>query len=402
MPRRETNETVKSGEPVTHGLLGLRFSRYAEEQFRQHYATLNQPKVRPLLMMTAVIVIGAVGLGMAGHSISASTAIYGLAVMMPLLLATLFASYHPERYDLYQPLLAASLIAVGLIVTSLSLRASLHGTPYFFAAIVAWLFVVWITVGLLMTYAAGTTTLVSTAYAWGLLQWNFGYQEALFEIVMLVGVNAVGALCCYQFESVTRQAFRDRGILEDMAARDGLTGLYNRRAYNDYMERIFRQIHRENGHVTILLVDIDYFKSYNDFYGHQAGDDALRRVAEVISMGAQRPLDLAARYGGEEFALVLYCPAAEFGRDLPDHLRRKVEALNIINAESRVSKFLTVSIGVAILAPGDDRSLPSAVQLADEALYQAKEGGRNRVVIKESNAVESETGRFRIPKRAVG
>ncbi len=107
------------------------------------------------------------------------------------------------------------------------------------------------------------------------------------------------------------------------------------------------------------------------------------------------------RFGGEEFALVLYCPANDFGRDLPEHIRRKVEELAITHAGSSASKCLTVSVGVSIVASGAERSLAGAIQMADEALYQAKEEGRNRVVVKESRLTYIETGRFRASKRAV-
>jgi diguanylate cyclase (GGDEF)-like protein len=381
-------------------LARLRFSRYVEEQFRAHYASLNSPKVRPLLVLITLAVVLLTGFGLAQKSVTAVTATFGLGVMLPLLMATLMASYQRgERQYLYQPLLAATMLAVGLIVTSVTLRAGLHGMPYYFALAVAWVMVVWLISGLLFWYAAAMAATVTATYVWGLFHWQFGYHETVFETVMLGLVNLVGALCCYQLEATTRDAFRDKNMLEDLADRDGLTGLYNRRAYNNHMERIWRQSRRESGQIIIMLFDIDHFKAFNDLYGHQAGDDALKRVAEVIAMGAQRPMDLAARFGGEELALVLYSPANEFGRDLPEHLRQRVEDLAIPNAESPVSKYLTVSIGVAIVTPDNDRSLKGAVQLADEALYQAKEEGRNRVVFKESASAQLETGRFRAARR---
>ncbi len=390
------------GEQQRRGLERLHFSRFVEEQFRQHYASLSYPKARPLLMLAAFAVIVITGLGMAGHTVSAVTATFGLAVMMPLLLATLIASYQPERHLIYQYLLTASIMGIGLIVTSVTLRASLHGTPYFFGAQVAWIFTVWLLLGLRFWHAAAVGSAISLAYAWGLLHWNFGSQETLFEIVMLLGANGIGALACFQFEAVSRQSFLDSRRLHDLADRDGLTGLYNRRAYNNYMERVWRQSRREEGHLTIILIDIDDFKAFNDRYGHQAGDDALKRVAEVIAMGAQRPLDFAARFGGEEFSLVLYGPANEFGRDLPENIRRRVEELAIASGESSARAHLTVSVGVAIITPGAERSLAGAVQMADEALYQAKEEGRNRVVVKETRLTHIETGRFRASRRAAG
>lgn len=389
-------------EQQRQGLSQLRFTQFVEEQFRQHYAALNYPKVRPLLVLAAFAVIVVTVVGIYRRDISAVTATFGLAVMMPVLMATLVASYQPEKHHFYQPLLAVSVLCVGLIVTSLTLRASLHGTPYHFAGAVALIFTVWLVLGLLFWYAAATALTISVSYAWGLLHWNFGYGEAVFETVMLIGVNGIGALCCFQLEAITRRAFRDKRMLEDLAERDGLTGLYNRRAYNSYMERIWRQSRREQSQLTVMLIDVDDFKAFNDLYGHQAGDDALKRVAGIIAMGAQRPLDFAARYGGEEFALVLFGFANDMERDLPEQIRRKVEALAIPHAESSAGRHLTVSIGVSIVTPGAERSLAGAIQMADEALYQAKEEGRNRVVVKESKLTQIETGRFRAGRRAVG
>ncbi len=402
MSVQEQHLSTLVAEQRRRGLARLRFTRFVEEQFRQHYADLNYPKVRLLLGLAIAATLATTIVGIIWHSVSAITATFGLAVMLPLLLAALIASYQRERHNVYQPLLAASVLCVGLIVTSVTLRASLHGTPYYFAAEVALIFTVWLSLGLLFWYAAWTAVSISLSYAWGLLYWKFGYHEALFASVMLIGVNAIGALCCFQLEATTRQAFRDKRILEDLAERDGLTGLYNRRAYNMYMERIWRQSRREQSQLTVMLVDIDHFKAFNDLYGHQAGDDALKRVAEVIAMGAQRPLDFAARFGGEEFALVLYGQANDFARDLPEHIRQRVRELGIPHAESSTGPCLTISIGVSIVTPGAERSLAGAVQMADEALYQAKEEGRNRVVVKESRLTHIETGRFRANRKAAG
>jgi diguanylate cyclase (GGDEF)-like protein len=383
-------------------LAQLRFNGYLEDEFRQHYAALNQTKVRPLLMLAALAVIGVTVAGLYQQNISIVTTTFGLGVMLPVLVSTLLVSYQPERRDLYQPLLAASVFCVGLIVTSLTLRASLAGTPFHFAGQVAWIFIVWLVLGLLFWHAAASALTISAIYSWGLVHWNFAPGETYYEMTMLGGVNAIGALCCFQLEVTTRRAFRGKQILENLAERDGLTGLYNRRAFNSYMERMWRQSRRELTQLTVMLIDVDRFKDYNDLYGHQAGDDALKRVAEIIAHGAQRPLDIAARYGGEEFVLVLYAPAHDSERALPEQIRRKVEALAIAHAGAGPGGCLTVSIGVAIVAPGAGRSMAGAIQMADEALYQAKEEGRNCVVVKESPLTQIQTGRFRADRRAAG
>ena len=371
-----------------------------EGQFRQHFAAASYPKARPLMIVTAVGVFLITAIGLAARNISAVTATFGLGVMLPLLMGTLMLSYRPERQDWYQRLLASSALCIGLIVTSITLRASLQGSPYFFGAQVAWIFLVWLILGLLFRYAALTTTVISAVYAWGLFHWNINASEVLFEVLMLGSVNVVGGLCCFQLESTVRDSFADAKKLAEQAERDGLTGLYNHRTYKEKIERIWRQSQREQIPFTILMIDIDHFKNYNDKYGHQAGDDALKKVTRVIAQGAQRPLDFAARVGGEEFALVLYGPSGEYGRDLPEQLRQQVEQLGIVHAHSSAASHLTISIGVAIVTPGPERSLKGVIQMADEALIQAKEEGRNRVVVKESKHTHIQTGRFRAVRSA--
>jgi diguanylate cyclase (GGDEF)-like protein len=377
-----------------------RFNPYLEQEFRQHYARVNHPRVRPILMLAALLIIVMTGVGMVAHDLSAVTATFGLAVMMPLLMATLIASYQPERTMVYQCALAASALCIGLLLTSVTLRASMHGMPYYFAAEVAWISVVWLILGLLIWYAASVALVLTVAYCWGLVHWNFDMHQLGFDMFMLGGMNLLCAMCCVQLESISRRSFLESRFLGELAERDGLTGLYNRRAYNDYIDRIWRQSRREQSQLMILLIDIDHFKLYNDVYGHQAGDDALKRVGQVIAMGAQRPLDFAARYGGEEFALVLYAPASDFGQDLPEQIRQQVQEMHIQHAQAPAG-VLTVSIGVAIVTPGAERSLAGAIQMADEALYQAKEEGRNRVVVKEARHTHIQTGRFRAGRKAV-
>jgi diguanylate cyclase (GGDEF)-like protein len=372
-----------------------------EAGFRQHFAAAGYPKARPLMVLSAVAVFLVTAIGLAARSVTAITAAFGLAVMLPLLMATLMLSYQ-ERPDWYQRLLASSALCVGLIVCSVTLRASLHGTPYYFGAQVAWIFLVWLILGLLFRYAFATTLVISAAYVWGLFRWKIGAAEVLFESMMLIGVNVVGGLCCYQLESTARRSFADARKLAEQAERDGLTGLYNQRTYQSRMQAIWRQSRREQMPITILMIDIDHFKDYNDHYGHQAGDDALRMVTRVIANGAQRPLDFAARVGGEEFALVLYGTSGEHGRDLPEQIRRQVEELAIPHACSSAADCMTVSIGVAIVTPGPERSLKGAIQMADEALFQAKDEGRNRVVVKESKSAHIQTGRFRAARSASG
>jgi diguanylate cyclase (GGDEF)-like protein len=170
--------------------------------------------------------------------------------------------------------------------------------------------------------------------------------------------------------------------LHRLANSDGLTEVANRHRFEECFEREWRRMAREKLPLSFILCDLDCFKSYNDTYGHQAGDQCLRSVASAISRCAKRPADLVARYGGEEFAIILP-NTNEFGAlHVAEEIRDQVNALKIPHKGSTVREFVTLSLGVASIIP--DHNIPTAVLIkaADEALYQAKREGRDRAILK--------------------
>lgn len=388
--------------PTPSGSHWLHAGRLAEDDFRADFTEGSYAKTRPVLVLTTGFVLAAL-LGAAWMgALTLPVALFALLVILPTLAGTLAASYLPRHHELYQVLLAFSALWIGLICTSITTRASLNGMSYYLAMQVAWIFLVWQAMGLRFRYAAAAAITLSLGYVGGMAHWRFPLEEALFAGALLFAINLIGGYSCYKLESALRLAFRESRLLSELAERDGLTGLLNRRSFDHYLSRLWRQSQREQAQLTIMLIDIDFFKNFNDQNGHQAGDDAMKRVAGAIALCAQRPLDFAARYGGEEFALVLYGAPGASARELPEQLRASVEQLHILHGHSPVSDHLTVSIGVAVLMPGSQRSLAGAIQLADEALYQAKEEGRNGVVLKESRLNHIETGRFRARRQRAG
>lgn len=167
--------------------------------------------------------------------------------------------------------------------------------------------------------------------------------------------------------------------LQLLSATDGLTGLSNRRMYDELSLREWRRCERMKKPLSLVLVDIDYFKLYNDNYGHQAGDECLKIVAAQMLRAAPRASDVVARYGGEEFVLALGETDMDGAVWVANHLRQRIEDLNMPHAASKL-KHVSVSCGVASVIPSDKLSLETLLQSADYALYQAKEEGRNRVV----------------------
>lgn len=161
---------------------------------------------------------------------------------------------------------------------------------------------------------------------------------------------------------------------------DGLTGLGNRRYFDEYLNAEWQRARRDGREISMLMIDVDHFKSYNDTYGHIAGDEALKRVANTIFASCDRSTDLAARFGGEEFALVLPGTPAGSARLVAEKLRRAVEAMQIPQKDSGGGPWLTISVGTATALPGEDQPCTDLIQVADRGLYQAKRQGRNRVV----------------------
>ncbi len=190
-----------------------------------------------------------------------------------------------------------------------------------------------------------------------------------------------------QFKDITDRKKAEAALakandaLARMARLDSLTQLPNRRSFDETIEQQWRRLAREEQELALVLCDIDCFKQYNDTYGHQAGDECLRQVAKVLGDCAKRVGDLACRYGGEEFIFLLPNTPLEGAAKFADRVRRAVEALAFPHVTSRAASVVTLSLGVAAQVPCAD-SLPDVLlKEADDALYQAKESGRNRVVV---------------------
>lgn len=167
-------------------------------------------------------------------------------------------------------------------------------------------------------------------------------------------------------------------LLRELVFIDGLTGVYNRRHFDERLAREFQRARRQGSSLALMMIDVDYFKRFNDRYGHLAGDDGLRRVAATLKAQLKRPADLLSRYGGEEFACVLPDTELPGALALADEMGAAVLALGIAHADSDVAPSLSVSIGVAALRPHGVLGPSELVVAADEQLYLAKSGGRRR------------------------
>jgi diguanylate cyclase (GGDEF)-like protein len=168
-------------------------------------------------------------------------------------------------------------------------------------------------------------------------------------------------------------------LLRSMAFLDGLTGVANRRQFDEALQREWRACLRAGTSLALAMIDIDHFKSFNDTCGHQAGDACLRTIAGVLHNDMGRPHDLIARYGGEEFACLLPDTDLVGAMVKAEHLRHAVQSLGIPHEASDTAPMVTISVGVALFIPTDELTAEQLVAAADAQLYQAKHAGRNRV-----------------------
>lgn len=244
--------------------------------------------------------------------------------------------------------------------------------------------------------AVAITIITFTASAAG-----FGMPtDVLLRVcALLLLTAATSAVASWHIDKQSRRSFLDSRLIAELAEQDPLTGAKNRRVFDGHLARVWQQALRDDRPIALLLIDVDYFKPFNDRYGHQAGDRALQGVARAVQAQVARPLDLLARFGGEEFAVVLYDIDARSTLQIAERIRQAVGDLGIAHDESPRGH-VTVSIGVAAMRPVRGRTPGGAVQLADEALYAAKMQGRDRVHLAgEADYGRLQTGVFAQPLR---
>ncbi len=170
--------------------------------------------------------------------------------------------------------------------------------------------------------------------------------------------------------------------LQRLATIDGLTQVANRRRFDEYFDQVWNQMIRQQSNVSLIMIDIDFFKKYNDSYGHQQGDDCLKQVAQSIYSTAKRAGNLVARYGGEEFVVVLPNSTIDEANHVGEAILSSIQQLEIPHNQSSVSKFVTLSLGISGTSPERDIPPESLITIVDKALYEAKEQGRNRSIVK--------------------
>ena len=207
-----------------------------------------------------------------------------------------------------------------------------------------------------------------------------GYEEKAFALGAVDYITKPFSPSIVRARVTTHiQLFKQRKAIEGLVMFDGLTGIYNRRAYDEFMEVEWRRAKRENTYISLALLDIDYFKKYNDNYGHLMGDEVLKLLASTIRSTQCRGTDYFARYGGEEFAFVMPMTNADGAESVARKVLNSVNDIKIPHQFSEIADHITISIGGVTAKPQLDTALSNFVELADKMLYLSKNEGRNRI-----------------------
>ncbi len=386
------------------GYSNLNFRGFLEKDFREVFVQQNfvRGRIAAAILFAVAIAVTLLEWVVSEPMVIGPTRAARFGLIMPALALFIAATYVPSLQRYYTWIASVSITLLGLVIVYKAQAAAINGEFYPTIGLGLVILFACLFPGLVFRVSTSIGTALMAAYF--VLGLNLGtpLEPLSYATAMLLATVMISALASYNLEFVLRTSFLETRLLNELAERDGLTGLYNRRVFDDFMRRIWRQSQREDVPLQIILVDIDYFKIFNDLYGHQAGDDCLKKVAGCIARSAKRPFDFAARYGGEEFVLVLYGPPHEHARTLPEQIRLDVMDLGILHGGSAVDTVVTVSVGVALASPGAGRSLTGTIQIADEALYEAKRAGRNRLVCRDAEEYEIETGNFRIVSEGAG
>jgi diguanylate cyclase (GGDEF)-like protein len=377
------------------GFPRLRFSDELEKDFQAFHLEQVRARVRIFqLAICALAIAAAIHLRLDGVPLEGLVSGW-LGVVVPPCLFLVWASWSRHYESLYLPVarIAVPVFAVAAAIGIGERSSGGHPEPFYF--LTTYSIALFFLGGQLFREALLATAAMVIAHGATLAYVGLAPESIAYHVCVLAITGAVGVFVYRGVERQQRTSFLERGLMGEMASRDGLTGLKNRGAFDDYFPRMWQQGLRDRRSLALLLIDVDHFKAYNDRYGHQAGDQALRRVAQVVQGFARRPLDIAARYGGEEFVLALFDLSVDHVQEMAEQLRKAIHALGITHEDSVTASFVTASVGVATVGPRLGRSPEGVVQVADEALYSAKALGRNCVSVVDCDQSMFSTGSFR-------
>ena len=374
-------DEMRSGEASRRRGLRLRLADPdLERQFLLSYRAAARRWIRVSLVVALSTVLGFAVIDhwlLVGPRL-ARPDIWRFGLQLPLVLIMMVLTTPRLYLRWYQPAIqvAAPLFGVGTVL--MAVEATPAQLPLVAARLLLAAFYFYFMLGLTFSAALRSNLLMIAAYAAAALAGVIAAPVATYSLFVLFCANLIGGAGCYALEYANRVAFLERRRLAEVATHDGLTGLLNRAALEERSRSLWQHAQLALLPVSVMLIDIDHFKAYNDRYGHQAGDRCLKEVAAAIRSAApRRPLDVVARYGGEEIIAILVGGGRSEVAAAAERVLEAVANLGIAHGASDTRPYLTVSVGVATVEPGGEYSHEHAVRLADVALYASKARGRD-------------------------
>jgi diguanylate cyclase (GGDEF)-like protein len=371
-------------EQRAKGFLWLRFMPALEREFLDDHARDIVPR-RVALLVAAVLLVAMTPLLEAAflHPPAAFVPLsrwiqFGL--MVPAMgIAAVFTVAPPlQRWSDAVGSVAAFAVCAGVIWQRAAGAPLGYHVPSELVAVV--LTGTAIMAGLRLVWFAPAVVLILGLSSWSEITTFGAHSQSYYVLLAQSMLGMIALLGAGTEEYASRKSWLQRKMLEELTLRDPLTGLVNARGLRDVYHRVFATALREHRPLLVVAVDIDHFKAYNDHYGHIAGDDCLRRVANVLSRHGRRGNDIAARTGGEEFLLVSYDVTPDHAARVLETMRADVERLGILHAGvPHRPSVVTVSIGAVCTVPGPRLVADTLLQTADEQLYLSKQRGRNCV-----------------------
>lgn len=368
-----------------------------ERAFRDHYsaatlATTRIALIAALALTAAITVLD--WLFMPGYYVAKTAPLRIAAVLLPLGFA-LGTSYVPDARAMFDKIVAIAVTLAGVATVAVGAIGVRYEVGFeLLAAMLATSFA-YLAVGLRRQPAAIAGGSIFLAYVGLGLAVSTSMQDFVYSCLMLALANAIGIYAGQRFETNARDLYTQGRELERLSRSDNLTGMPDRYTFHQHLTNIWRQARRDKRSVAAVLIDVDHFRLFNEYYGQADGDRCLQRLADLLGERVRRPLDLVARYGGKEFSIALYDPTEEFVQQLVDALCERVFSLEIPHNASEGSAVVTASIGAAVVRPEEGGGPEQLLRSADDALYEAKVRGRNQAVV--YNPEWLDASRTRVP-----
>jgi len=366
-----------------------------ERDYRAWHEQAIQPVVHAALYLALAMLIGLIVLDrwLMHTGFGEAQDLIEFGIQLPLLLLGLHASSRASFRTRFLRVAPWGALLFGLASLVLALDGSAAQTAVFSARLIFSILFVYFLVGFSFRVALRTNAILFGGYVALGLATHRAPQLLVYQGFVLLCANLFGALGAYALDRASRVAFLERRTLAEVATLDGLTGLLNRAAFETQIRRLWDQAARERVPLAVVMIDIDHFKAFNDRYGHVAGDECLRTVAQAIRQAAsRRPLDFVARYGGEELIAVLFGADSEFAERAGRRVLEAVSRLGIEHTSSPTKPFVTVSVGAVSVPAVHAESHELVIRRADLALYRAKAAGRDCCVLSSEDTEEPARG----------